>query len=90
MGLVRATKRIADRLHAPWTVISVETLRSLQLSDDERDRLADTMRLAETLGAEALSIPSAQLRIADDILTFARSNNITQIVSGKSTRSWWF
>lgn len=89
-GLVRATKRLADRLHAPWTVISIETRRSLQLNEEERDRLGGTMRLAETLGAEALAIPGTHQRIADDILAFARSNNITQIVSGKSTRSWWF
>jgi two-component system sensor histidine kinase KdpD len=89
-GLVRATKRLADRLHAPWTAVSIETRRSLQLTDDERDRLANTLRLAETLGGEALTIPGAHRRIADDILTFARSNNVTQIVSGKSTRSWGF
>ena len=29
-------------------------------------------------------------RIADDILAFARANNVTQIVIGKSTRSRWF
>src|SRR5712664_3339107 len=90
VGLVRATKRLADRLHAPWTAISIETRRSLQLTDDERDRLADMLRLAEALGGEALTIPGTQRRIADDILTFARSNNVTQIVSGKSTRTWWF
>ena len=89
-GLVRYTKRLADRLHAPWTAISIETRRSLQLSDVERDRLADTLRLAETLGAEAMSIPSTERRIADDVLDFARSNNVTQIVVGKSARSWWF
>lgn len=89
-GLVRYTKRLADRLHAPWTVISIETRRSLQLSDAERDRLADTLRLAETLGGEALSIPSVERRIAEDILEFAHSNNVTHIVVGKSTRSWWF
>ena len=56
-GLVRYTKRLSDRLHAPWTAVSIETRRSLQLSDEERDRLADTMRLAESLGGEALTIP---------------------------------
>ncbi|HEY0236053.1 MAG TPA: DUF4118 domain-containing protein, partial [Afipia sp.] len=89
-GLVRYTKRLADRLHAPWTAISIETRRSLQLNDAERDRLADTLRLAETLGAEALSIPNVERRIAEDILDFARANNVTHIVVGKSTRAWWF
>jgi two-component system sensor histidine kinase KdpD len=89
-GLVRHTKRLSDRLHAPWTAVSIETRRSLQLSDEERDRLADTMRLAESLGGEALTIPGVQRRIADDLISFAHANNVTQIIIGKSTRSRWF
>jgi two-component system, OmpR family, sensor histidine kinase KdpD len=89
-GLVRYTKRLADRLHAPWTVISIETPRSLQLTDEQRDRLADTLRLAEALGGEALTIPAVGRRIADDLINFAHGNNVTQIIIGKSTRSRWF
>jgi two-component system sensor histidine kinase KdpD len=89
-GLVRYTKRLADRLHAPWTAISIETRRSLQLTDEQRDRLADTLRLAEALGGEALTIPGVGRRIADDVINFAHANNVTQIVIGKSTRSRWF
>src|SRR3954452_16476731 len=89
-GLVRYAKRLADRLHAPWTAISIETRRSLRLSDEQRDRLADTLRLAEALGGEALTIPGVGRRIADDIVSFAQNNNVTQIIIGKSTRSWWF
>jgi two-component system sensor histidine kinase KdpD len=89
-GLVRYTKRLADRLHAPFTAISIETRRSLQLSDEERDRLADTLRLAESLGGEALTIPAVGRRIAEDVINFAQGNNVTQIVIGKSTRSRWF
>src|SRR5579871_5546008 len=89
-GLVRYTKRVADRVHAPWTAISIETRRSLQLTDEQRDRLADTLRLAEALGGEALTIPGVGRRIADDIISFAHANNVTQIIIGKSTRSRWF
>src|SRR3954447_14091290 len=89
-GLVRYAKRLADRLHAPWTAISIETRRSLRLSDEQRDRLADTLRLAEALGGEALTIPGVGRRIADDVVNFAHANNVTQIIVGKSTRSWWF
>ncbi|RXH25921.1 MULTISPECIES: sensor histidine kinase KdpD [Bradyrhizobium] len=89
-GLVRYTKRLADRLHAPFTALSIETRRSLQLTDEQRDRLADTLRLAESLGGEALTIPAVGRRIADDVVNFAQGNNVTQIVIGKSTRSRWF
>src|SRR5580700_8359190 len=49
-GLVRYAKRVADRLHASWTALSVETQRSLQFTEEERDRIADTLRLAQSLG----------------------------------------
>jgi two-component system sensor histidine kinase KdpD len=90
-GLVRYTKRRADRLHAPWTALYVEGRRSLQLNEEERDRVADTLRLADRLGGEAVTMPGGPRRtIADDVVSYARENNVTQIVIGKSTRSRWF
>jgi two-component system sensor histidine kinase KdpD len=88
-GLVRHAKRLADRLRAPWTALCVETSRSLQLTEEERDRIAEALRLAERLGGEAIRIPARARRIADDITTFAHKNNITHIIVGKSTRSRW-
>jgi two-component system sensor histidine kinase KdpD len=89
-GLVRYAKRLSDRLHAPFTALAIETGRSLQLAEEERDRIADTLRLAESLGGEAITIPGGDRRIADDVIGYAQANNITQIVIGKSTRSRWF
>src|SRR6201982_4072415 len=89
-GLVRYTKRLADRLHAPFTAVSIETRRSLQLSDEQRDRLADTLRLAEALGGEAITIPAVGRRIADDVVNFAQGNNVTQIINGTLERPRWF
>jgi two-component system sensor histidine kinase KdpD len=87
-GLIRYAKRLADRLHAPWTALYVETARHHRLSEQERDRIADCLRLAEKLGGEAITIPGG--RIADDVASYAQSNNITHIVVGKSERSRWF
>src|ERR1700704_6058434 len=89
-GLVRYAKRLADRLHGPWTALYVEGRRSLQLSEEERDRIADTLRLAESLGGEAITIPSADRSIADDVISYSQAHNVTQIIIGKSTRSRWF
>jgi two-component system sensor histidine kinase KdpD len=89
-GLVRYAKRVADRLHGPFTALYVEGRRSLQLTEEERDRIADTLRLAEALRGEAVTIPSADRSIADDVVAYAHANNITQIIIGKSTRSRWF
>jgi two-component system sensor histidine kinase KdpD len=89
-GLVRYAKRLADRLHAPFTALCIETSRSQQLTEEERDRIADTLRLAERLGGEAITIPAASRRVADDVVGYARANNVTQIVIGKSSRTRWF
>jgi two-component system sensor histidine kinase KdpD len=89
-GLVRYTKRLADRLHATWMVLYIETKRSLRLSEEERDRIADTFRLAQALGGEPVTVPGGDRRIADDVVAYAQANNITQIIVGKSTRSRMF
>jgi len=89
-GLVRYAKRLADRLHGLWTALYVEGRRSLQYTEEERDRVADTLRLAESLGGEAVTIPSAERQIADDVIGYAESQNVTHIIIGKSSRSRWF
>src|SRR5712671_6001402 len=84
-GLVRYGKRLADRLHGPWIALYVEGPRSLQLSEEDRDRIAYTLRLAESLGGEAITIPDVDGRIVDGVIGYAHSNNVTQIIIGKST-----
>ena len=87
-GLIRYARRVADRLRVPWTAIYVETARTQRLSDAERDRIADHLRLAERLGASTITIPGRS--IADELIAYASANNITQIVIGKSDRPRWF
>src|SRR5215469_10138015 len=87
-GLIRYARRVADRLRVPWTAIYVETTRTQRLSDVERDRVADHLRLAERLGGSTITLPGPN--IADELIAYAGANNITQIVIGKSSRSRWF
>ena len=89
-GLVRYAKRLADRLHGPWTALYIEGRRAVQLSEEERDRVADTLRLAETLGGEPVTLPAGSHGIADDVIGYAHAHNVTQIIIGKSTRPRWF
>jgi two-component system sensor histidine kinase KdpD len=85
---VRYGKRLADRLRAPWTVVHIENARSQTLSERDRDRIADTMRLAQQLGGETRTIQGD--RPVEDLVHFARESNVTQIVLGKTVRSRWF
>ena len=86
-GVVRYARRLADRLRAPWTAIHVETSRVQRLSEPERDRIAESLRLAERLGGETYTVPGRN--IADSVLDYARANNFTHIVIAKSRRSRW-
>ena len=86
--LMRRARRLADSVKGTWTAIYVESARHMSLSEIEKDRIADTMRLAQRLGAEAVTLSGRD--IAQTILEYARKNNVTQILIGKSQRSRWF
>ena len=85
--LVRTAKRMAERLEAEWIVAYVETPALVRLPPEARDRVVQTMRLAEQLGAETVTLTGA--RMSDEILAFAHSKNVTKIVVGKPSRSLW-
>ena len=86
--LLRYARRMADRLKAKWTALYIEGPRHAMLSEAKRDAIAETLRMAERLGGEAITIPGE--RIAEDVLNYAKANNFTHIVIGKSLRSRWF
>jgi two-component system sensor histidine kinase KdpD len=80
-SLVRLGKRFAAALDAEWTVVSVETPAMLRLSEAERNRRIDVLRLAESLGAETVTLDGPTP--ADAILEYARLRNATRIVVGQ-------
>jgi two-component system sensor histidine kinase KdpD len=86
-ALVRYARRMADRLHASWTAICVETSHARQLSEVERDRIAEALRLAERLGGQAVTIPAAS--VSDGVVDYAHGNNFTHIIVSTAQRPWW-
>lgn len=88
-ALVRTAKRLAERARGSWLCVTIETARHARLSEEERDRIADTLRLAETLGATTMALPGAS-DVAEDLLELAREQNVTTIIVGKAARSWLF
>src|SRR5262249_57875347 len=79
--LVRATRRMAERRGAPWLAVFVETPRFHQRPAEERERVARGLRLAESLGAEAGTIPGQN--VAEELARYARTRNVTQTVLGR-------
>ncbi|MGZ5931974.1 MAG: DUF4118 domain-containing protein [Rhizomicrobium sp.] len=86
-ALVRYARRLADRLRASWTAIYVETSRTQRLNEEERDRVAAALRLAEQLGGQSVTVPAATT--ADGVIDYAHTNNFTHIVVSTRQRSRW-
>ena len=86
-ALVRFARRLADRLRASWSAIYIETGHSERLSETERDRIAEALRVAERLGGQAITLPAADA--ADAIIDYARANNFTHIVLSAVRRPRW-
>jgi two-component system, OmpR family, sensor histidine kinase KdpD len=85
--LIRATKRMAEGLRAPWTAATVEVIAAPPPARKDAERLEAHLRLAEQLGGEVARLRGH--RVADALLTHARGHNITRIVAGKPTHARW-
>jgi two-component system sensor histidine kinase KdpD len=84
--LVRAAKRLANSLHAEWMAIYVDAPR-LNLTQEQKDNVAQNLRLAEQLGAETLVVGGDDL--VSEIIRVARERNVTKIVISKHIRPQW-
>lgn len=87
IALVRYGRRLADRLHASWAAVYVETPSAQHFGDAERDRVAEALRAASRLGAQTVTVPATD--VADGIVAYAHANNFTHIVTSTTRRSWW-
>jgi two-component system sensor histidine kinase KdpD len=85
--LVRAGKRMATALHAPWIAVYVETPDLLRLPEAERNRRIALLRLAESLGAEAVTLGGASA--GEEIANYAATRNVTRILIGRPRRALW-
>jgi two-component system sensor histidine kinase KdpD len=85
--LIRTARRLADELNAEWFAIYVETPADARLSQEQRDQIATSLRLAEELGARTVSRPGQS--VVETVLEYAHRHNITKIIAGKPVRSRW-
>ncbi|HEX2437577.1 MAG TPA: sensor histidine kinase KdpD [Methylomirabilota bacterium] len=85
--LVRAAKRMADQLGAEWIAAYVETPAQLRLPPEARDSVIQTLRLAEQLGAQTITLSGPTM--SEALLAYARDRNVSKIVVGKPSRTRW-
>ena len=85
--LIRAGKRLADALDAHWTVVYVETPALLKLSEIQRNRRIELLRLGESLGAETVTLdgPTA----VEALLEYAATRHVTRLIVGSPKRQGW-
>ncbi|EIZ79742.1 sensor protein KdpD [Novosphingobium sp. Rr 2-17] len=86
--LVRAAKRLADALRAPWTAVHIETPRSARFTSEQTAQLAETLHLATQLGAQVASVPAET--VIEGLTHFATTARATQLIVGKTNRSRLF
>jgi two-component system sensor histidine kinase KdpD len=85
--IVRATKRLARSLGAEWLAVAVDTGVQGPHAAQTKEYTARNLRLAEQLGAETYTLVGRN--VADTLLEFARSRNVTKIVAGKTAQPRW-
>ena len=73
-------------MDAPWIAVTVER-PGANLNDAARRRRDDAMKLAEALGAETQTLVGSDLPA--ELLRFAKFENVTQIVIGRSRDSFF-
>jgi two-component system sensor histidine kinase KdpD len=79
--IVRAAKRLADVMDAPWIAVTVEGPGE-QLDASARQHVDAALKLARSLGAETTTLAGSD--IAAELLHFSKFENVTQIVLGRS------
>jgi two-component system, OmpR family, sensor histidine kinase KdpD len=85
--LIRAAKRMAASLKAEWLAVYVEAPHKVKPSDNDLRQLMEHMRLAESLGAETITLSGH--KASDEIINYARERNVTKIIVGKPTHPMW-
>jgi two-component system sensor histidine kinase KdpD len=83
--LIRKAYVIAKDTHAEWYAVYVLPTGFTEPSGRAKVYLTDALNLAEELGAKIMMLSGDD--VADEIIRFARENNITRIVIGKPLRS---
>ncbi|WP_232792809.1 ATP-binding protein [Caulobacter hibisci] len=86
--LVRAGRRLSDMMmDAPWTLAHVERPDRPPPPETSAARTREALKLAEQLGGSTVVLTGTD--VVATVMAWARRNNVTQIVIGKSTDSRW-
>lgn len=83
--LIRATRRLAYNLEAPWIALHIDT--GISLNDTDQGQLVKNLNLARELKAEVIT--TTEIDISSAVRRICRIKNVTQVVVGRPTRRWF-
>ena len=84
--VVRSAAQLAAQLNAEWHAVYVETPRLQRLASTQRERILQTLKLAQTLGATTAVLSGSE--VARTIADYAVANNISKVVLGRAHAAW--
>jgi two-component system, OmpR family, sensor histidine kinase KdpD len=85
--LIRKTRHLADEMHAAWHTVYIDPLGGGRQVQENRERVWQNLRLAESLGAHIATLSATS--VAEAVIHYAVSHNITRIVVGKPAKPRW-
>jgi two-component system, OmpR family, sensor histidine kinase KdpD len=82
--LIRSARRLTSQAGVEWFATYVETPDSTRLTTEKQEQITDSLRLAERLGATAITLQGES--VARAVTDYARENNVSRIIIAKSPR----
>jgi len=84
-NLIRLAYRFADNFNAEWLAVYVKPPYKIKNETEDSLQLEKNLKLAEELGGKVFRLTNVD--IAEEIVSFAKSKNISLIIIGHSNRS---
>nr|MCU0619062.1 DUF4118 domain-containing protein [Gemmatimonadaceae bacterium] len=86
LRIVRAARRLAGQLQAPWLVVHVEQPGDATRPVRAREVVQEALRLAEELGGRTVTVAGHD--VAEEVRAVATRANATRVLVGRARRPW--
>ena len=86
-AVVRAARRLANKLDCEWHALYVETPALQRLPEAHRRAILNTLKLAQDLGAHTATL--AAIDIPPAVIEYARQHGLGRIVVGRGRLNRW-
>lgn len=83
--LIRRAYNLAYDSDIEWYAVYVSTPKFRSLSQNQHAYLSEALNLAENLGAKIFTLSGSD--VADELINFAKSKNVTRVLVGKPLKS---